>query len=73
MESQQIILLDTGVLGKICNPKIDNNTKKILDFIKEKENLDLIIPEICDYELRRNIILENLDKSIRKLNKFRKE
>lgn len=72
MESQKIILLDTGVLGKICNPKPVRNVQEFLDFLKEEKNIDIIVPEICDYELRRNLLLENLDKSIRKLNKFRR-
>ena len=71
MKLRKIILLDTGVLGKICKNNVENNTKKVLRYL-EKEKIGLKVAEISDYELRRNFILENLDKSIRKLNKFRK-
>lgn len=71
MESKTIILLDTGVLGKICHKKISDNVIKVLNYLQQQK-IGLRVPEICDYELRRNLLLENLDKSIRKLNKFRR-
>ena len=71
MKSKSIILLDTGVLGKICHKNISIGTIKVLKYL-EQQKIGLRVPEICDYEIRRNLILENLDKSIRKLNKFRK-
>ncbi|MDJ0742465.1 MAG: hypothetical protein QNJ32_03770 [Xenococcaceae cyanobacterium MO_167.B27] len=71
MKSKRIILLDTGVLGKICHKKLDNNITKVLNYLQQ-EKIGLRVAEISDYELRRNFLLESLDKSIGKLNKFRK-
>lgn len=71
MKSKQIILLDTEVLGKICHKNLERDLVKVLQYL-EREKIGLRVPEICDYELRRNLLLENLAKSIRRLNKFRK-
>jgi predicted nucleic acid-binding protein len=64
------IMLDTGPLGKIThprrNPDIVNWFQSLL-----QNNVPVIIPEISDYELRRNLILENLIKSLERLNQLK--
>jgi hypothetical protein len=52
------LLLDTGVLGEFCHP----NTKKYLPKINlflnhiEQGKHGVFIPEIADYELRRELL-----------------
>ncbi len=54
-----IVLLDTGVLGMICNP---NASEKILQCKRWFNHLlarsvYFVTSEICDYEVRRGLIL----------------
>ncbi|MDJ0719300.1 MAG: hypothetical protein QNJ54_34600 [Prochloraceae cyanobacterium] len=66
----RLILLDSGPLGKIANPRQTPEVKRCLQFIKEQK-IALRVAEIIDYELRRNYLLEGFTKSISKLNKYR--
>ena len=61
------ILLDTGPLGMVTNPKWN---KAALEWFTAmlKSECDVVIPEIADYELRRNLILEKMDKSLQLLD-----
>jgi len=71
-----VVLVDTGPLWKIVDPKgeIDakgeNAVRKWIQFVK-KWKISLRIPEIADYELRRELVLQNFAKNINNLNKFR--
>jgi predicted nucleic acid-binding protein len=65
-----VVLIDSGPLGKITHPKIDPDVKEWLQFI-EANKIALRVPEISDYEVRRNLLLEGLGKSISRLAKFR--
>ncbi|MEA3351756.1 MAG: PIN domain-containing protein [Chloroflexota bacterium] len=66
----KIIILDTGPLGRIAHPRPNiemvNWFEKVL-----KSDVMVIIPEIADYELRRNFILEDLKKSINRLDELK--
>lgn len=64
------IVLDTGPLGMITNPKWN---KAALEWLKAMFATDrvVMIPEIVDYELRRNMILENMDASIQLLDQLK--
>lgn len=37
MKLKQIILLDTGVLGKICHRKLSDNAIKVLQYLEQEE------------------------------------
>lgn len=53
------LLLDTGILGQLCHPNTPKNkqTAEWLDEVmKYPDEVEVIIPEICDYELRRKLI-----------------
>lgn len=57
------IAIDTNILSKICYPKPEANKITITKF---KEILDsgkfiIFIPEICEYELRRSLLLNKLN------------
>ena len=54
----KIFLLDTGVLGDLCHPEIKVAKPKIdllADRIERKE-IDVFLPEVTDYELRRKFL-----------------
>ena len=65
------VLLDTGPLGRLAHP---TPNLKIADWFKNllSRNVQIVIPEIADYELRRNLILEGLAKSINRLDQLGK-
>ena len=69
-----IIFLDTGVLGILASP---NDKQEVRDCQQWLYSLTIrgtycVSSDICDYELRRSLILEsfkyNNEKSIQKLN-----
>jgi predicted nucleic acid-binding protein len=72
--STKIILLDTGPLGRITHPKVKENSE-IAKWCKEvlAKGISVVIPEIADYELRRNLILEELDESINRLDELEQD
>lgn len=69
-----IVLLDTGVLGIIINSKPSEKNK---DEVREcnkwleeilNNNHRIVVPEISDYEQRRELILNNNLNSIQRLD-----
>jgi hypothetical protein len=68
-----IVLLDSSVLGLICHSDSTNQeAKECNQWVAELlgKSHSVCIPEICDYETRRNLILENLQKSISILDRL---
>jgi predicted nucleic acid-binding protein len=66
-----IILLDAGPLGKIAHPRPNKDIAEWFQNIINKDFL-VIIPEISDYEVRRSFLLENLTKSLQRLDALKK-
>jgi hypothetical protein len=65
----KLVLLDTGVLGIATNPKaIVNNG--VLNWLKRllREGHQPFVPEIADYELRRELIRIGSNNAIGRLN-----
>ncbi len=64
------VVLDTGPLGMVTNPKWN---KAALEWFKTMlaSDCDVLIPEIADYELRRNMVLENMQESIKLLDQLK--
>lgn len=61
------LLLDTGPLGKIAHPR--PNPELFVWLVRMlKGRVEVIIPEITDFELRRNLLLEGLLESVRRLD-----
>jgi predicted nucleic acid-binding protein len=54
------LLLDTGILGQLCHParKTSGPVARWLSQLLTANNplLQVILPEICDYELRRKLL-----------------
>jgi len=63
------IVLDTGPLGKICHPKQNQEITQWLTTLLAN-NVAVYIPEICDYELRRELIRAGFELSIQRLNQL---
>lgn len=61
------IILDAGPLGMIAHPRPNRDITLWLKQILEA-GVEVIIPEIADYELRRNLLLSGLSKSIERLD-----
>lgn len=56
------VLLDTGILGLVTHPKAEHGTPCV-NWLKSliEADISVVIPEICDYELRRKYL--HLDNS----------
>jgi predicted nucleic acid-binding protein len=65
-----IVLLDTGPLGILVHPRISQECQDWLEDILLKE-YQVVLPEIADYELRRELLrLDNLAR-IKRLNRLK--
>jgi hypothetical protein len=64
-----IILLDSGPLSKLTHPRIDG---EITDWFMrlQKSGFDVRVPEICDYEVRRELIRLPSTKSVQRLDEL---
>jgi len=63
----KVVLVDSTPLGQITHPNIKPQVKNWLQNLNNQE-IQLLIPEIADYELRRQLLLNNRVKSIRRLD-----
>ncbi len=61
------VLLDTGPLGRIAHPTASREIASWFVAIV-RQGFEVIVPEIADYELRRNLILEGLSESVARLD-----
>lgn len=64
------IILDTGPLGKIAHPRPNQEVAGWLRRVVASGGL-VIIPEIADYELRRNMLLEGMASSLKRLDELK--
>jgi hypothetical protein len=63
-----IILLDTGIIGLITNPKATPEGAGCNDWLQAqlKAGIRVMVPEICDYEHRRGLL--RVGKDLAKLD-----
>jgi predicted nucleic acid-binding protein len=61
------IILDAGPLGRIAHPRPNQDIALWLQQVLIA-GVEVIIPEIADYEVRRNLLLTGLNKSIERLD-----
>ena len=66
----KVVILDSGPLGKFCNPVKRRQVKILINFLRA-EKIPLRVAEITVYELRRNLELEELQKAINNLSKYK--
>jgi len=62
-----VILLDSGPLGRLVHP---HRYLEIAAWVQDLlgSGAVVVIPEVVDYELRRNLLLEGLQRSIAQLD-----
>jgi hypothetical protein len=70
----QIILLDTGPLGLVSNPQWSSDSEECNEWLEDRlsEKISVFVPEIADYELRRELIRAGKIKGIAKLNSLKR-
>ncbi len=68
----KIVLLDSGPLGMVTNPQGSQKTLQCKQWLREllQNGVEVKIPEICDYEVRRELLRANLLKSIQRLDQL---
>jgi predicted nucleic acid-binding protein len=66
----QLILLDSGPLGMLAHPRPN---PEIVDWLQKRlhANARVVIPEIADYEVRREFLLKGLLKSRIRLDQLK--
>ncbi len=67
------IILDSGPLGMVTNPRASGITLECqlwLEFQLQQGSI-VLIPEIADYEVRRELIRANKPKSVQQLDRFK--
>lgn len=57
-----ILLLDSGVLGKICNPNPSDEANAVKKWMYSllAKGVVIVTSQICDYEIRRSLILNSI-------------
>ena len=69
----QIILLDSTPLGMVTNPKqtVENESCRLWLRNLLSQDIDVIVPEITDYEVRRELLRAKKSNGIKRLNALR--
>lgn len=67
------VLLDTGPLGVLCNPRASQTALACRAWVSALAGagVRVIVPEICDYEIRRELHQARLVGSLRTLDQLR--
>lgn len=64
------VILDSGPLGRIAHPRPNREITEWLERLLGS-GVVVIVPEIADYEVRRNLLLEGLTKSVARLDQLK--
>ena len=64
------IVLDTGPLGKIAHPRRNREITAWFDHLLAS-GFTIILPEIADYEVRREFLLADLVHSVQRLDRLK--
>lgn len=64
------IMLDSGPLGRLAHPRPNPEISAWLTQMLNA-NMAIMIPEIADYEIRRNLLLAELAKSVSRLDQLK--
>ena len=59
-----IVFIDSGILGKLCNPNSSDEVDAVRDWLYSllAKGIFVVSSHVCDYEVRRSLILESLRK-----------
>jgi len=68
----RVVLLDTGIIGLITNPKRAPESLACNCWLQTliKAGIRVILPEIADYEVRRELLRANKIKGIKRLDEL---
>lgn len=66
------IFLDAGPLGMIAHPKPNPQIAEWFKLIVGS-GCEIIVAEVADYEVRRNLLLERLKRSVDRLDELKQE
>ena len=68
--SDSCVVFDTGVLGILTNPNETPEAAACRDWMEEllPNRVAIIVPDIADYELRREMLQANLLRALRRLD-----
>lgn len=67
------MLLDTGPLGFVTHPNASTKNEKAAKWLRGllSDGVDVLIPEVADYELRRELIRAGKTRSIAVLDRYK--
>jgi predicted nucleic acid-binding protein len=69
---KQVIVLDSGPLGMVTNPRATGETKACNRWLQTllTKGVLVYVPEIADYEVRRELLRANKNEGIRRLDQL---
>jgi predicted nucleic acid-binding protein len=67
------VLLDTGPLGLVTHPNAETKNRKAAQWLWSllSDGIDVLIPEIADYELRRELLRAGKTRSVAVLDRYK--
>ncbi len=68
--ARRVVVLDTGVLGIATNPSGNPKSARCVQWLLElgQSGHAVVVPEIADYELRRELVLQRKLRSLARLD-----
>jgi predicted nucleic acid-binding protein len=69
----RVVLLDANVLGVAANPGITEEVERFRAWLGllTRSKTEVVIPEIADYEIRRELVLNGSLRAIRRLDQLK--
>ena len=66
----QVVLLDTGPLGLVTNPRRSSQSVACAQWLQAlvAHGIRVIVPEIADYEVRRELLRANKERGLARLD-----
>ena len=67
-----LLILDSGPLGVVSNPSANRLTQEALEWVRAHQRAgdELVIPEIADYEVRRELLRAGKTSSVVRLDEL---
>ena len=69
------MLLDAGPLGRVTHPRAETRNREAIEWLKGliSAGVSVRVPEIADYEIRRELLRAGKEKGLNRLNKLKQE
>jgi predicted nucleic acid-binding protein len=69
-----IVLLDSGPLGMVTNPKSSPETEACKNWLARlaQNGAEIVIPEVADYEVRRELLRAGKDRGLARLDALKR-